>query len=399
MKKILILVVSLVIVAMVFTACKPSEAETATAETQEKEVEAKEEEEAPAETKQAEPYKFAFIMYNWEDNQGLYLKSYCDYLTNYFNIEWEFITAGPDADTVIEAVETLATAGDVDVIFNSMTSGFQSWAEICKENQIYFTVPLNVPDADDMDYAATNEYYLGSAQYSDLTPYAMEYGEELVSRGYKKLLVTGFVPGIINQCQQIIAGLTAVIEEHAETDPEYSIEVLVDLPENLFPSITAAISDPTKEFDILFGTISTMDFCVANVYAADMVGKVKVAGFNADQTAEAAFQAGVLDSITDNFTAVMGVNVVYAINALEGNTLPGTPPAANIEPVPLFIGDLETLATYRQYVMNDDYSVHGLTGEELQQFILSLNPDATYADFETYINESTIQKIAERHAE
>lgn len=343
------------------------------------------------------PYKFAAIMYNWEDNQGLYLKAYTEYLSQYFDITWEYITAGPDAESVISAVETLCSKG-VDCIFNSMTAGFQAWGDICKEYETYFTVPLNVPDVDDREYAAANPFYLGSASIADFTQIGREWAEYLTGKGYKSFLATGFVPGIIGQVQQTLAGFKEVIDQKAATDPSYKYEELLAIPDELFPTITAALSDPTKEFDLLFSTISTMDFAVTNVFMTERVGQVKVAGNNADQTSADAFKAGVLEALQDNLTAVYGVNVVLAINALQGNTLPGTPTDfKNIDTPTLFIKSLSDMELHQQYVMNADMTVHAITGEELQQFIVSMNPDATWDSLAQWVGESTLEKIAERH--
>jgi ABC-type sugar transport system substrate-binding protein len=343
------------------------------------------------------PYKFAAIMYNWEDNQGLYLKAYTEYLTQYFDIEWEYVTAGPDADSVIAAVETLCSKG-VDCLFNSMTAGFQAWGDICTQYKTYFTVPLNVPDANDRDYAAANPYYLGSASIADFTQIGRDWAEYLVGKGYKSFLCTGFVPGIIGQVQQTLTGFKEVIDQKAATDPAYTYEELLTMPEELFPSITARLSDSSKPFDLLFSTISTMDFAVANVFMANLVGQVKVAGNNADQTSADAFKAGVLEALQDNLTAVYGVNVVLAINALQGKPLPGTPTDfKNIDTPTLFIKSLSDMELYQQYVMSADYSVHAITGEELEQFIVSMNPDATWDALAQWVGESTLEKIAERH--
>lgn len=345
------------------------------------------------------PYRFAAVMYNWEDQQGLFLKAYTQYLTKYFDITWEYVTAGPDADSVINAVETLCSKG-VDAIFNSMTAGFQAWGDICKQYKTYFTVPLNVPDPDDRAYAASNPYYLGSCSIADFTDSGRNWAKYLTEKGYKSFLITGFVPGIINQVQQTIAGFEEVLKEKAASDPAYKYEEVLAVPDQLFPTITAALSDPAKKFDLLFSTIATMDFAVANVYKLNLVGKVKVAGNNADPTAGDAFKAGILEALQDNLTAVYGVNVVFAINALQGNTLPGTPnDHKNIEPLAIFIKNIDDFELYQKYVVNTDYNAGpaAITGDELQQFILSMNPNATWDGLKQFIGESTLEKIVERH--
>lgn len=370
-RKLLVIVLSIVLVTSTLAACSKSD-ETSGNEDK--------------------VLKIAMVMYDWSDDQGQYLQQCGAYLEENFPVEFEYITTGTDADAIINTIDELCTAG-YDGIMNAMTPGFQSWAQICEDNGVYFTVLLSNIDKDDEEFASGLKYFAGSAQRSDWTQLGKDYANQAIAKGYKNILYAGFAEGMLSSNDQMIKGFKEVMD--AQNVSTY--KVITQYPDNLFGAITAELAGGA--YDCVVTSVAVMDFGVGNIFANNLVGKTSAIGHNIDATTDEAMGAGIVAYISDNMTSIVNMNYVMLANAINGKELKGTPEGYwNIETPSVVIDSMDTLTLYREYVRSADEKnpTYAFDVEDVKMFLTSENPDATFADFETYITETTIEKIAER---
>lgn len=345
-------------------------------------------------TEDGETIQIAMIMYDWADDQGQYLQQCGAYMEENFNVKFEYVSTGTEAEEVISTVENLCSKG-VDGIMNAMTQGFQSWAQICEDKGVYYTVLLNTIDKDDEAFVAGCNYFAGSAHRSEYTQLGKDYAQQVLDGGFKNVLFAAFAEGMLNSNDQMVVGFKEVMD--AQDDITY--KVINAYPQDLFASITAELAG--GNYDGILTSVSVMDFGVGNIFAGELVGQVRAIGHNIDPSTDEAFGAGIVAYITDNLTGIVNMNFVMLVNAIEGNELLGTPDGYwNIEVPSIVLGDAESLATYREYVRStddDSKSTYAFTADEMKRFIVSYNSDASYDEFKAYIEETTVEAIAERH--
>lgn len=342
-----------------------------------------------------DPIKIAVVMYNFDDDQGKYVKQCGAELEKNFNVKFDYVTSGTDPANAVSTIESECSKG-VDGIITAMTAGFQSWADICKQNKVPFSILLNTIDQNDEAYASTNEYFTGSFEHTDWTDVGKAWADYCVQKGFKNTLLVGMSKGYLKASDQEMIGFAAEMDKAgAKYTEQYS------KPEDEFAYITSALADQNKGYDAVGTTVSTLDFALANVYKANLAGKVKVFGMNIGDTADDAFKSGTMDLLYDNFTAIFNINFATLVNSIEGNKLSGTPQGYwNIEMPPAIITSADELAKYRQYSMakTTDSVVFAFNTDDIKQFIVSYNPQAKWTDLQNYLLETTVDKVAERHS-
>jgi|GEM_PF-5228388 len=393
-KKLTALMLLIALVMGVVSACGGGSTETegakADSETKNNTAAASSSEET---TGEAEELKIAVVMYNWADDQGLYLQQCGAYLEENFPVKFEYITTGQDADEIINTIDELCTAG-YDGIMNAMTAGFQSWAQICEDNGVYFSILLTTIDEDDEEFASGLEYFCGSAHRSDWTQLGRDYANQALEAGCFNILYAGFAEGMLKSNDQMIKGFKEVMDTRADV----TYNVITQYPDNLFEAITTELAG--GGYDCVVTSVSVMDFGVGNIYANDLVGTTSAIGHNVDETLDEAMEAGIVIYATDNLTSIMNMNYVMIANAVNGKELEGTPDGYwNIETPSVAIDSVETLSTYREYVRStdEDNPTYAFNADEVRKFLTSENPDATFSEFESFIVETTLEKIVERH--
>jgi ABC-type sugar transport system substrate-binding protein len=339
-----------------------------------------------------DPIHIAFIVYSWTDDQGQYIQQYGKYLTDNFNIRLEYISAENTAEDTIDAVESLCSKG-VDGIVLANTMGFQSWAAICEENKVYYSIMLGqLDDEDDQQFAAACKYFMGSLGNYDYKPLGEIYAKHTLDKGYKNILVTGASPGMQRHTDHMIAAYTSALDK---AGVKYTIARAGFT--QLFTAVAGALA--TNTYDIIFCPVNAMNFAVGNIYSANLVGRTKAMGHGTSDNQKSAIDAGVLDMFSDNFTSDVGVNVAMIINAVEGNQYPDWPKneCVYIKAPYFIIQSADDYAVYTQYVRNYTSNPFLCDADTVKSMIVSYNKNATFASVKNYVETMSLDVIRSKH--
>jgi ABC-type sugar transport system substrate-binding protein len=334
------------------------------------------------------PINIAFVIYSWTDDQGQYIQQYGNYLAKNFNITVEYDSAENSAEATIDMVETLCSKG-VDGIILANQKGFQSWAAICEENKVYYSIMLGqLDDEDDRAYAATCKYFQGSLGNYDYSFLGEIYAQHTLDKGYKNILIAGAAPGMQVQTDQMIAGYCVALDKAGVT-----YKIVRAAFNQLFTAVAAALAAET--YDIVYCPISMMNFAVSNIYANKLVGKTKAMGHGTSEDLEDAIKAGVVDMITDNMTSDVGVNVAFIINAVEGNVYPDWPAneCVNIRAPSFVVISEDDYSVYTKNVRNYDANPFLCDMAAVKSMILSYNSGATFGSIKNYIETMSLDKL------
>jgi ABC-type sugar transport system substrate-binding protein len=334
------------------------------------------------------PINIAFVLYSWTDDQGQYIQQYGAYLTENFNIKIEYVTAENSAEATIDTVESLCSKG-VDGIVLANEKGFQSWAAICEENKVYYSIMLGqLNDEDDRAFAAKCKYFQGSLGNYDYTFLGEIYAKHAIEKGFKNVLVSGAAPGMQLQTDQMIAGFTASLDKAGVKYKTVRAAFI-----QLFTAVAGALASDV--YDIVFCPIGMMNFAVSNIYANKLVGKTKAMGHNTSEDLQSAMEAGVVEMFTDNMTSDVGVNVAFIINAVEGNAYPDWPAneCVYIKAPSFVIENGEDFAVYSKNVRNYESNPFLCSAEMVKSMILSYNKDASFNSIRNYIETMSLDKL------
>ncbi|MDR1980755.1 MAG: hypothetical protein LBQ39_03925 [Tannerellaceae bacterium] len=337
------------------------------------------------------PIKIAFIIYSWTDDQGQYIQQYGKYLSDNFNIELEYVSAENSAEETIDTVESLCSKG-VDGIILANTKGFQSWAAICEENKVYYSIMLGqLDDADDRAFADTCKYFQGSLGNYDYSWVGEIYAKHTLDKGYKTILIAGASPGMQKQTDQMIAGYTEALDRAG-----LKYDTVRAAFNQLFTAISARLAG--KTYDIVYCPISMMNFAVSNIYANNLVGKTKTMGHGTSEDLQDAMDAGVISMFSDNFTTDVGVNVAFIINAVEGNKYKDWPTDrfAFIAAPTFAIQNEDDYAVYTKYVRNYESNPFLCSADKVRSMILSYNGDTSFGAIKDYVETMSLDKLKDQ---
>lgn len=154
------------------------------------------------------------------------------------------------------------------------------------------------------------------------------------------------------------------------------------------------------DMDTLFGMASGLDY----VYPAIQGSGVKLIAMGYDTSVASLMESGALLAAgNNNHTQAIASCVARIVNALEGNSYPDAAEGAYNEgsivngvagyPV---IGTQEELEDYVTYIVPEDGANGCVTAEELENCIISSNPDATMADLNALTNRSLSEIVEAR---
>lgn len=338
---------------------------------------------------EGEEINLAFVLYNWTDDQGTYLESYLEYLEENMNISVECVSYSDSVEDMIDVIESLCSKG-VDGIAVASDDGFQSWSDICEENEVYYSIMLGcLSDEDDREYAKDLKYYLGSLGTYDYTFLGEAYGDFIAEQGYQNVLIAKPSRGLQDQADQMGDGVIPVLEEN-----NISYNLIESSWGDMFSSVAAELA--SDSYDAIYCPLSIMSFGLPNIYANNLVGKTVAMGHGTDETMSDVY-GSLITMFSDNLTTSVGVNVAMTINAIEGNQYPDYPEgeAVNIQSPTFIIQSEEDFETYTEYVRNYEDPVYYISYTAVEDMIQSYNPEATYNGIKDYIENLSIENLAE----
>lgn len=337
-----------------------------------------------------DPIQLAFVLYDWSDDQGTYLESYLNYLAENMNITVECVSYSNSGEDVINVVESLCSKG-VDGIAVATNDAFQSWAQICEDNEVYCSIMLGcLNDEDDREFAEGLNYYLGSVGTYDYGFLGEAYANFIIDSGYQNVLIAGPSQGLQDQSDQMVAGAVPVLEA-----ANINYELIQTEFKDLFSSVAAATA--SASYDVIFTPLGVMSFGLPQIFANNLVGKTVAMGHGTDESMADAINAGTIAMFSDNLTTSAGVNVAMMVNCIEGNQYPDYPAgqANNIQSPSFIVQGPEDFALYSQYVRNFENPIYYLNADLVRDMIVSYNSGATYAGVKDFIEGLDISNLAD----
>ncbi|MCC8046893.1 MAG: substrate-binding domain-containing protein [Clostridiales bacterium] len=345
---------------------------------------------AAASDDSADPLQLAFVLYDWSDDQGTYLESYLNYLADNLNITVECVSYTDSVEDMINVIESLCSKG-VDGIAVASDEGFQSWAQICEDNEVYCSIMLGrLGDEDDREFAAGLDYYLGSLGTYDYSFLGEAYANYIIESGYESVLIAAPSQGLQDQSDQMVEGSVAVLEEAGIT-----YELIQTAWSDLFSSVAAAVA--AADYDVIYCPLSVMSFGVPQIYTNNLIGQTVVMGHGTDESMADAIDSGIVAMFSDNLTTSVGVNVALMINAIEGTMYEDYPAdeCVNIQSPTFLIQNEEDFEIYTEYIRNFDDPVYYISADAVKDMIVSFNSEATFEGVKSYIEGLSLENVAE----
>ena len=337
-----------------------------------------------------DPIELAFVLYDWSDGQGTYLEEYLNYLADNMNITVECVSYTDSTEDLIDVIESLCSKG-VDGIAVATEDAFQSWAQICEDNEVYCSIMLGrLSDEDDREFAAGLDYYLGSLGNYDYSFLGEAYAEFIIENGYENVLIAAPSQGLQDQSDQMVDSAVAVLDEAG-----VQYELIQTAWSDLFSSVAAAVAGDT--YDALYCPLSVMSFGVPQIYSNNLTGTTVAMGHDSNETLAEAYGT-VLAMFSDNLTTSVGVNVALMVNAVEGNAYPDWPEdeAVNITSPTMIVDSEEDLEIYSAYVRSADEEIYYLDVNAVEWMIMSYNEDITYTEILEYVEGLALDNMEEQ---
>lgn len=330
-------------------------------------------------------YTIGVVIHTTTDYLCAKLKAYTDYLGKNFGVKFSYYILENMADeTYLTAIENLCALG-VDGIITTNFSGpaVLQGLRICEDNGVYMGVSW-APIADEIrEQVFANDYFVGCSYESDFKA-GFDIIESLIDAGCTNIAPIGYEPGITCHDQRWL-GMMDAFEKHPEIKKAGEYRGL---------QFTKAVEDFLAADDTIDGiaiTLLGIEYCSEPIKAAGRDGKVKIAFVDLSETCGEALASG------DTVCAIGGqyVDIAFTFTMLY-NALQGTPLEKVSVPVNFITcKSAEDFENYVKYLHAD--GVYCWTAEELQNVIVSYNPDASAQTLVEMGADYSIEDTMARH--
>lgn len=398
-KKVISMILAAAMTAVMAAGCGGSANNTAEggAQTGDAVVESEEETEGGEQTDDA--YKIGIVMYQWTDAQGTNIQNFCNYLEKNLNVTFEYESTFYDDDAQVSCVENLISSG-CDAIISGYDTNLVAAMSTCQDAEVYYTVALDHITEEDFAGVAPGEYFLGGTKQfgGDLAALGKEYADAVADSGIKNAGGISFPAWAFSDAPEIYASFQSEFTAKGITvqDLTFTSGMTADEVQQNAKDLV----NQNPDMDTLFGMASGLDY----VYPAIQGSGVKLIAMGYDTSVASLMESGALLAAgNNNHTQAIASCVARIVNALEGNSYPDAAEGAYNEgsivngvagyPV---IGTQEELEDYVTYIVPEDGANGCVTAEELENCIISSNPDATMADLNALTNRSLSEIVEAR---
>ncbi len=385
--------------AVMAAGCGGSANNTAEGEAQTGDAVAESEEETEGGEQTDDAYKIGIVMYQWTDAQGTNIQNFCNYLEKNLNVTFEYESTFYDDDAQVSCVENLISSG-CDAIISGYDTNLVAAMSTCQDAEVYYTVALDHITEEDFAGVAPGEYFLGGTKQfgGDLAALGKEYADAVADSGIKNAGGISFPAWAFSDAPEIYASFQSELTAKGITvqDLTFTSGMTADEVQQNVKDLV----NQNPDMDTLFGMASGLDY----VYPAIQGSGVKLIAMGYDTSVASLMESGALLAAgNNNHTQAIASCVARIVNALEGNSYPDAAEGAYNEgsivngvagyPV---IGTQEELEDYVTYIVPEDGANGCVTAEELENCIISSNPDATMADLNALTNRSLSEIVEAR---
>ena len=398
-KKVISMILAAAMTAVMAAGCGGSANNTAEGEAQTGDTVAESEEETEGGEQTDDAYKIGIVMYQWTDAQGTNIQNFCNYLEKNLNVAFEYESTFYDDDAQVSCVENLISSG-CDAIISGYDTNLVAAMSTCQDAEVYYTVALDHITEEDFAGVAPGEYFLGGTKQfgGDLAALGKEYADAVADSGIKNAGGISFPAWAFSDAPEIYASFQSELTAKGITvqDLTFTSGMTADEVQQNAKDLV----NQNPDMDTLFGMASGLDY----VYPAIQGSGVKLIAMGYDTSVASLMESGALLAAgNNNHTQAIASCVARIVNALEGNSYPDAAESAYNEgsivngvagyPV---IGTQEELEDYVTYIVPEDGANGCVTAEELENCIISSNPDATMADLNALTNRSLSEIVEAR---
>lgn len=348
-----------------------------------------EQNELETENAETKPFKYGFISWGTADEHGRTLNAAVKWAVDAAGGEFVMDGSAITAESTVAAAENLIQSG-CDMISFCTYAGEASVPQIsklCQENGVYWTMwDTSIADSDIAAMLENDPYYVGST-CEDNYQAGYDTLKAMVEQGASKIIL--FKYGVnIPTCDDRCDGAYAAAEDLG-VDIIYEIIAPEDYKK---ATLDALVAYPDADGVLLAGSGTYASSAIA---AFKEAGKEKyfVGAFDYYDQMGQDLASGDLTIINGGHMVTGTFSALMAINAYFGTPL-------SSEKYQIVIPYL-VLKSKEDYDLYKQFASEGAayTSEELQQFLVTYNPEMTMENFQEQVAKWSVDDIKTRKGE
>lgn len=341
--------------------------------------------------------KIGVMLYNFTDIQGKEIKSYCDYLSKNFDVEFVYEAVGSNDEDHISGLQNLLSQG-CDAIISGYDTALSNSINMCVEAGAYYVVALGSVSAMAWDNATNqmvpvqgvdSKYFLGgTTQFGgNAAEIGRLYAQAAKANNLTKIGAITFPTFAFTEGQQIYDAFVAEIGTDAEV---FGLQQFMFTQELCEAQVTSLLTDH-PDVQAVLGLGSGLDYirpALQNQGRSDV--KLLALGYNS--TLGTLMQNGsVVTAGTNNYTQIVASCFARIWDALNGKSYADRNNDLNgVANYPLILS-YDELADFDRYIVPADKANGCVTVEELKNCMVTYNENATWAQ----LNQLTNRTLAE----
>ena len=332
-------------------------------------------------------FRIAFSYAQFADKLGSQFKNSLEYLAANFNCEMVFFETG-SGDEQITNLESLLSGGNIDGVIQ--VGGSAANVAVANKYGVPYVFACGFPSQEEeIKGCVAYDNFLGGC-IDDDTWAGTRCIEALYENGCRNITYSGLTQGFVKSHDDRYKAMHAVVESH----PDLNL-----LAENYSMALWA---DDIATFNASFSNIDGMGFSAMGdgVYTAMESegiadGSIKIAGVDISSMTGQYFQKGVqVWTCGGQYATAMIAWAVLYNYLLDGTRIIPDP----AQPLVRQYIEITSYEEYEQYVKYVEGALPTYDADEIADMIHYLNPDVTYADYETEAHTYSLADIVARHA-
>ena len=333
-------------------------------------------------------FKYGFASWGTADEHGRTLNAAVGWAVDAAGGEFVGDAGGFTAEATVASIENLISAGCQMVSFCTYAgeASVPTISDMCREKGVYWTMwDTQIADPEIAAYIAEDPYYVGCTF------------EDNVTSGYETMKAMGEA-GVTNVIIIRYGSGIPTCDERCEGGIKYAGEANITIVDDMIIQDTAEyknavanvlLSHPEVDGVFLAGA-GTASATVAEAFRGAGKDKFYIGAFDYFDGMGDMLKSGELVCINGGHMVTGTFSALMAINTWQGNPL-------STDKQEIIIPYL-TLKSYEDYEAYIQYASQGAayTSEELQQFLVSYNPDLTLESFQEGVSKWSVADIMAR---
>lgn len=386
-KKIFMLVLSLVMVVALLTACNQEGSKTDDKSNNSKDFEVVEDEDSEyPKADELEAYSVGVLLWGYTDQLGGSVKKNLEYLGKEFNVEFTFVDA-LTTDEYISGTENLIQKG-VDGILSLLV--LPSMIEACDASGVYLQQILNEnTDPDTLKLMSEAEYFTGMITEDDYEC-GVAMVDDLYARGCRNIVWIAPESGMAANHDNRVRGIEAAIEKYDD------LNVLANYRGSEQPEALQSFAATYPEMDgivVTGGAGGGTESIYQIMRSEGLNGQAILATIDIGEGTGEKIESEELGWIAGGQYPTTGVAFAILYNAIVGTPINDSPEKTIYRPF-MVLQSKEDYDNYMKYVEGD---IPPYTGDEIKALIKKFNPDASLALVEEYGEAYGIEDVVKRH--